>query len=329
MIKNYLKIALRGFWKHKLFTLINIIGLSIGISAALVIFLIVHFDFTFDKFHKDEGHIYRAVSNFSFQGEEGYNGGICGPMIGAVKSQVTGVEVSAPIFTLSQPNVFIPGKGNIPFKFKNLNDVVLANDDYFKIFNYKWLAGSAEHALTEPNQVVLTSEQAKIYFPALSYQQIIGKIVTYDTIKTTVTGIVQTQDQNTDFTFHDFISFNTGTVIAYAALADQLQLKEWQSTSSSLQLFLRLTPTASITSIEKQLDAILKKNSPPRPRDKGNTHAFKLQQLNDLHFNANYGLFDFSTRGPANKTTLYCLLSIAAFLLLLGCINFINLTTAQ
>ncbi len=67
MIKNYFKIAFRGFWRHKLFTLINIIGLSIGISAALVIYLIVHFDFTFDKFHRDGDRIYRVVSNFSSQ----------------------------------------------------------------------------------------------------------------------------------------------------------------------------------------------------------------------------------------------------------------------
>ena len=65
MIKNYLKIAFRGFWKHKLFTLINIIGLSIGISAALVIYLIVHFDFTFDKFHKDGDRTYRCFLTIS------------------------------------------------------------------------------------------------------------------------------------------------------------------------------------------------------------------------------------------------------------------------
>src|SRR5277367_4292474 len=101
MIKNYFKIAFRGFWKHKLFTLINVIGLSIGISAALVIYLIVHYDFTFDKFHKDDDRIYRVVSDFSFQGQQGHNSGVCGPLPGAIKSQATGVEFTAPIFTLS------------------------------------------------------------------------------------------------------------------------------------------------------------------------------------------------------------------------------------
>src|SRR5476651_1354807 len=119
MIRNYFKIAFRGFRRHKLFTLINIIGLSIGISAALVIYLIVHFDFTFDKFHKDSGRIYRVVSNFTYQGEPSYNGGVCGPLAGAIKGQVSGVEIAAPIYILSEPNVFVPGTGNVPVRFKS------------------------------------------------------------------------------------------------------------------------------------------------------------------------------------------------------------------
>src|ERR1700710_1515030 len=111
MIKNYLKIALRNFWKHKLFTLINVIGLSIGISAALVIYLIVHFDFTFDKFHNDSDRIYRVYSNFSFQGDVGHNGGVSGPVPGVMKSKVAGVELAVPFYNLSDPNVLIPGKG--------------------------------------------------------------------------------------------------------------------------------------------------------------------------------------------------------------------------
>jgi putative ABC transport system permease protein len=325
MIKNYLKIAFRGFWKHKLFTLINIIGLSIGISAALVIYLIVHFDFTFDKFHKDSDRIYRVVSNFSFQGEKGYNSGICGPLPEAVRSQVTGVEVAAPFYTLYGPNVFIPGKGNVPVRFKSQENMVLASPGYFKIFNYKWLAGSPKNALSAPNQVVLTSEQAKKYFSSLPYSQMIGKIVTYDTIKTTVTGIVESLTENTDFTFHDFISYSTSAV--NKDLIAQMQLKEWESTNSASQLFVKLLPSANVSQIEKQLNDILKKNSPPRPESKGNTHGFSLQPLNDVHFNEHYGNFDNGR--IASKTTLYGLLIIAAFLLLLGCINFINLTTAQ
>ncbi len=321
MIRNYFKIAFRGFWRHKLFTLINVIGLSIGISAALVIYLIVHFDFTFDKFQPDGNRIYRVVTHYSYSGQTGYNSGVCGPLAGAVRSQVTGVEATAPFYMLYQPNVFVPGKGNVPVKFKNEDNVILADQQYFKIFDYKWLAGSVS-ALNTPNHVVLTSDQAKKYFPALSYDQMIGKIVTYDTIKTAVAGIVETIKQNTDFTFHDFISYSTNA--ANATIKDQLQLTNWGSTTSQSQLFVKLSAKTNIAHVEKQMTALLNKNF---KEEKGNTGGFSLQPLNDLHFNEKYGAFD--SEHQANKTTLYGLLIIAAFLLILGCINFVNLTTAQ
>jgi len=322
MIKNYFKIAFRGFWRHKVFTLINIIGLSIGISAALVIFLIVHYDFTFDKFHKDSNRIYRVVSSFSFQGQRSYTGGVRGPLAGAIKSQVTGVEYTAPVYTLSS-NVLIAGKKNIPTRFKDQDRVVLADQQYFKIFDYVWLAGSSAHALDAPNQVVLTSDRAKLYFPSLPYDQVIGKVITYDTLKTTVSGIVQTIKENTDLSFHDFISFST--CVANKGLANELQLTQWGSTNSASVVFIKLFPSTKPRNIIKQLNVILNKNDPPRGR--GNTEDIGLQRLTDIHFDQLYGTFDFSS--PASKTTLYGLLVIAAFLLLLGCINFVNLTTAQ
>jgi len=325
MLKNYFKIAFRGFWKNKLFTLINVTGLSIGISAALVIYLIVNFDFTFDKFHNDGDRIYRVVTNFSFSGTPGYNAGVCGPLPGAVKSEVTGLAENAPIFTLNQPNVLISNGGTSLTTFKLQGDVVLADDGYFGIFNYKWLAGSAKTALSQPFQVVLTSEQAKKYFPSLSYDQMIGQVVTYDTLKTTVTGIVQTITENTDLTFHDFISFSTST--ANASLKTQMSLHNWGGTTPERQLFVKLAPNIQAARVTEQLNDILKKNNPPTPGNSGRVQKFYLQPLADIHFNENYGTFGLGR--VANKTTLCELLAIALFLLLLGCINFVNLTTAQ
>lgn len=326
MISNYFKIALRGFWKHKLFTLINITGLSIGISASLVIYLIVHYDFTFDKFHKDSDRIYRVVSNFSYQGDKNYSYGVCGPLAEAVKSNTTGVEFTAPLYSLS-PDVNIAGKHNELIKLKAQDRIVLADQNYFKIFNYKWLAGSSTTALNAPNQVVLTSERAKLYFPSLSYNEVIGKVITYDTLKTTVTGVVQSIEENTDFSFHDFISFSSAA--PKTALGNNLRLNQWGSTSSSSEVFIKLLPHTSATNVERQINAILKKYAPPSPEDikQKSFRSFSVQSLNDIHFDERYGTFDFSS--PASKTRLYLLLTVAGFLLLLGCINFINLTTAQ
>ncbi|WP_184550321.1 ABC transporter permease [Mucilaginibacter sp. FT3.2] len=325
MIKNYFKIAFRNFGRHKLFTIINIVGLSIGISAALVIYVIVNFDFTFDKNHRDSEKIYRVVTEYSFSGNVGYNGGVTGPLSAAVKAEVTGVKDVVPFFTTGGMNVFIANKTDVPTRFKDQDNLVLADGRYFKLLDYNWLAGSAKTALNEPYQVVLTSNQAKIYFPKLSYKQMLGKTVTYDTIKTTVTGIVQTPVENTDFSFHDFISYSTA--LNTPALKDNLQLTEWGSTTSASVLFIKLADNASPANIEKQLNVLLKKHNPPKKEDAGNTQVFHLQPLSDLHFNKDYNNFDGGH--TASKTTLYGLLVIAAFLLVLGCINFVNLTTAQ
>lgn len=322
MIKNYFKVAFRNFWRHKLFTMINVVGLTIGISAALVIYLIVHYDFTFDKFHKDGDRIYRVVTDFSFAGTPGHNPGVCGPLPWATKNQVTGLEEAAPIFRLSQPNVTIPNGSKASSRFKIQDNVVVADGDYFKLFEYKWLAGSAHSALTEPDQVVLTSDQAEKYFPGVSYEQILGRTVIYDTLKTTVSGIVQTSKENTDLTFQAFISFPTA--FSHPALKAQLRLQNWGGTSPEYQLFVKLAPQVASARIEKQLNDIEHKNLSARP---GVTEKFALQPLADIHFNDSYGTFDNSR--VANKTTLYELSGIALFLLLLGCINFINLTTAQ
>jgi len=321
MIRNYFKVAFRNFWRHKLFTLINVIGLTIGISAALVIYLIVHYDFTFDKFHKDGDRIYRVVTDFSFSGTPGHNSGVCGPLPWATKNQVTGLQQIAPIFRLYQPNVTVPNGSKASSRFKIQENVIVADADYFKLFEYKWLAGSAKAALNAPDQVVLTSDQAQKYFPNINYDQMLGRTVIYDTLKTTVSGIVQTIKENTDLNFQAFISFPTA--FSNPSLKEQLRLHNWGGTSPEYQLFVKLAPQATTVHIETQLNDIMKKNNKSRP---GVTEVFALQPLADIHFNANYGTFNGRI---ADKTTLYELSGIALFLLLLGCINFINLTTAQ
>ena len=212
MIKNYFKTAFRNFWRHKLFTLINIIGLSIGISAALVIYLIVHYDLTFDKFESGRDRVYRVVTNFTFSGEPAYNPGVCGPLPGALKGQVSGIEVAAPFFKLLLPDVSVPQNSIKASVFKQQKNIVLVDKSYFNIVPYRWLAGSAPASLNAPNQVVLTSRRAELYFPGLPFNQVIGKTVAYDSIKTTVTGVVQDVTENTDFTFHDFVSYATASV---------------------------------------------------------------------------------------------------------------------
>lgn len=327
MFKTYFKIAFRGFWRHKLFTLINIIGLSIGISAFLAIYFIVHYDFTFDKFHKDSDRIYRVVMNISFQGHKNYLSGGPVPLGEAIKTQATGIEEITPVYSLSPHFVYIDKDKNVQKRFRDPDRITLADQQYFKIFNYVWLAGSSQHALDAPGQVVLTSQQAKLYFPSLSYHEIIGKVVTYDTLKTTVSGIVETFTKNSDFTFHDIISFSTATTNKH--LADDLHINNWDRISSASEVFVKLAPGTPSAGVVKQINTIFRKSNPPRAEQKMPAPIvdLALQPLDDIHFNPDYNIFNFSS--PASKTTLYGLLASAIFLLLLACINYVNLTTAQ
>jgi len=201
----------------------------------------------------------------------------------------------------------------------------LADERYFEIFNYTWLAGKAKTAFNGPNQVVLTTEQAKKYFPMLSYNQMMGKVITYDTLNTVVTGIVEPLQGNSDFKSQAFVSYLSAA--NNNALKNELRPDNWGGTTPASQLFIKLSANVAAPQITKQLNEILKKHNPPTPSNKGNTRSFALQPLNDVHFNELYGTF-YGGR-TANKTTLYGLLTIATFLLLLGCINFVNLTTAQ
>ncbi|RYE21163.1 MAG: ABC transporter permease, partial [Sphingobacteriaceae bacterium] len=254
MIKNYFTVALRSFWRHRYLTLINIIGLSTGITAAVVIYLIVQFNFDFNKFQPDSDRIYRVVTNFSFAGETTYNSGVTGPLPKAVNNEVTGIDISAPFQTLYQSTVLVLNHSGKITTFKDQENIILADKQYFKLFHYRWLAGSPETALDAPNQVVLSSEQAKKYFPSLSYSQMEGRTVTYDSIRTTVAGVVEPLEGNTDLTFHDFISYKTAN--NNKDLQSQLALTEWGGTNSASQFFIRLTEKTSVSQIEKQLDAL-------------------------------------------------------------------------
>lgn len=324
MLKNYFKTAFRTLWKNKVFSTINVLGLAIGISASLVIYLLVSYHFNFDKFEKDNNRIYRVVSSFTFSGEAYYNSGVPDPLDKAVRKEITGINAVIPLRTWNDDiKVSVPQNGmQQPKVFKHQENIVMADSNYFNLVNYDWLSGSPKSSLINPYQVVLTETNAKLYFPGLSPLQIIGKeILMQDTIRTIVSGIVKDLKQNSDFTFNTFIGYNT---------LENTSLKpddwgEWGNTNGAQQLYVKLSPGTNKARTEKQITQLLAKNEKKEQGD-NSKHWFVLQPLSDIHFNADYGTYALPV---ANKPTLYSLLAIAVFLLLLGCINFINLTTAH
>jgi len=324
MLKNYLLVALRNFWRNKVFALINILGLAIGISAALVIFLIVDYDFSFDHFEKDRDRIYRVGSDFTSGGHTARWGDVSAPMPAAMQKEMTGIELVAPFRTWDETKVTIPyPDANRPTVLKKQKDQVYADDRYFSLIHYDWLAGSPATSLRQPYQVVLTEKNAHLFFPGLSYQDIVGRSIVFnDSIRATVTGIVKDIAHNTDFNFGTFFSRAT---LETSRLKPQ-GWDSWGNTNSADQVFLRLSPGTTTQQVIPQLNHLLKKHRTPDP-DNHSSILCNLQPLSDLHFDSLYGAFDNSRM--AHKPTLYGLLAVAAFLLLLACINFINLTTAQ
>lgn len=325
MFKNYFTIALRNLKRNKIFSLINIAGLAIGISASLVIYLIVQHDLSYDKFHKDGDHIYRVVTKIEFPDLTIHNSGVPVPTANAMRKEVTGIENLTHFITVAQ-KVSVPSLGaQAPAVFRNQKNVVFADEEYFKIFDYTWLAGAPQNALKEPFQVVLTENRSKSYFGSTAISDIPGRELLYnDTVKATVVGVVKDFEHPTDLIFKEFISRGT---LENTGLKKHWNWEEWGSINSSSQLFVKLKNGTTPLQIEKQLVGLRNKyrEKGKEGDDKDDTKHF-LQGLSDIHFNANYDAFE---QRQAHKPTMYGLLAVASFLLLLGCINFINLTTAQ
>jgi len=320
MFRNYLTVAWRNLLRNKVFSLINIVGLAIGISASLVIYLLVYYDFSFDKHHRGVDRMYRVVSSLHFPGTLIRNGGVSFPLPAAFKSEITGVEASAAFHNYDGVKVTLPVENGAPVVYKNENNMVFADGNFFSLFEQEWIAGSPQTSLNEPFQVVLTEEKAKKYFPGNDIRRAIGQTIIYnDSVKVRVTGIVRRQAQRTDFNFTEFISLAT---ITSTNLKNNMGFDQWGSVNSSSQFYVKVNQGVSPKNIEKQLVDLRSKYS----KDDYMKTENLLQPLRDLHFTAPY---DFFSDRQAHRPTLYGLLAVACFLLVLAGINFVNLTTAQ
>ena len=322
MIKNYFEIAWRNLMKNKVFSLINVIGLTIGLSASFVIGLMVYYDYTFDNFHKDGDRIYRVVSNFDSPQGQFYNSGVTVALEDAIKDNSNFEIVNG--FYRERPFKVENKEKNIESKWPSF--VIFTEQDYFEMFQYDFLAGNVENALLEPNQVILTNARASEYFPNLEPSQIVGKTLVYnDSLNIKVTGVVENLRGRTDFVFQEFISRPT---LLQTRLRETILENNWNNTNSSSQLFVKVKTNANFEQLQADLDRLADENTDEEMKRYGQSKSFTLQPLADIHFNDKYGVYDWE-RGLASKPLLRNLSLVALFLLLLGCINFINLNTAQ
>ena len=323
MLKNYIKIAWRNIWNNKLFSFINVISLAIGFSASFVIGLMVYYDFTFDTFHKDRDRIYRTTTQFISPEETDHFNGVNALLADALKQDVSGLENVSAFYTYRPLKVEVESRDLV---FKKPNHVIFTDSDYFKVIDYNWLAGNKATSLLEPNEVVLTQQRAESYFPNTSAENLIGKILMYnDSIPAKITGVVANFEERSDFVFQEFISLPTAL---QSDLKSTVTNTIWDSYNSDAQVLFKSLPGVAGNTIQEQLDNLSKSRADKDDLADGEWSRFYAQPLEELHFDTRYGTFDYSVP-QASKKVLLNLGIGALFLLLLGSINFINLTTAQ
>lgn len=325
MFKSYFKIAWRNIGRHKVTSLINILGLAFGICACLIIYLISHFELSYDQFHPDKERIYRITGTLEhLNGEKEIFSGLPNPTAMTLRKELTGLEKVAGFFIYYSSVTIHDGnkadkRFSMPKSGLGNSDIILAEPEYFDVFKYEWLAGNAASALNEPFQVVLTESEAHKYFGAGSPEEIIGKQVIYDdSLRVTVSGIVKDWTGNTDFKFKDFISFST---IQRSFLQDDIHLSKWSNWDGNNQVFVKLANHATLAQVEAQFGTFSKTHLQPANAKP----ELGIQPLSDIHFNAS--IHDEFSR-KANMSTLYGLMGIALFILVIAAINFVNLSTA-
>ena len=327
MIGRYFRIAAKHLVKFKGLNIINSIGLAVGISACLAIWVILRWELTYDNFHADSDRIYRLVSEFHLKtGGVRYNGTVPMPAAEEAGKELLGVEAMAAFHTYDA-NVTIPAPYGEAKQFPRApggphnENFILVQPQYFDLFHYQWLAGNPASALAQPFQVVLSAKQALKYFGSSDWGDLIGRPVIYDdSLVATVTGIVKEPDGNTDFTFTDFISYST---IKTSYLKDVLQANNWGQYLSTFQVFVKLGKGFSPSRFEQELQTFANRHF---LTESSWTYKAGLQPLSDLHFSGDYGK---GYGREANLSLLYGLLGIAVLILIIAVINFINLSLAQ
>ncbi|MCD9014866.1 ABC transporter permease [Parachryseolinea silvisoli] len=326
MLKNYIITALRSLRRNTVFSVIHVLGLAIGLSAALVIFLIARHEFSYDRFLPAGDRVYRIAFDNQFNGHTGHTTAVPGPLPAAVRQQVPGVELIVPVLVCEGSTtlpVAIPSEhaGTVT-PVGTPAGIVYTTPEYFTLIPFEWVAGNAA-VLQQPYTTVLTESRAQQYFPGVPAADLVGREILYgDSIQATVAGIVRDLRDRTDFTAVEFIS--------YATLFETIQreawsVDSWSNWSENSKAYLRLHAAISPETVARQVTDLLTQHREGVNRTASYTNTARLQPLADIHFNPTYA----GTQRTASRSALYALLGVAAFLLLLGCVNFINLSTAQ
>ena len=306
--------------RHRGYAAINIAGLAVGIAACLLLFLVLTYELSFDTFHRNAKNIYHVVTVNKYADGQTYNPGIAMPALEALRADFSQMKIS-PVAANYGSQVAVMGTDssaiNSNKKFIEDIGVFFLEPQFFDLFDYKWLSGSPA-VLAEPNNVVLTKTIAEKYFT--NWEDAAGKFIKLDNaLNLRVAGVLADPPNNTDLPLRVITSF-----ITYKNNPDLYGYNtSWGSVSSNFQVYMLAPPNSNVKNLDAQLKTFSDKHYPK------SAHTTKLnfvQPLKDLHFDTRFENFGEQV---TNKTTLWTLGGIGVLIIIMACINFINLSTAQ
>ncbi len=322
MIRNYIKIAWRNLLKNKGFTAINIIGLSLGIACFIVIAMFVIDELSYDKFHAKADNIYRVHSDISFGGTDMSMAVSADPMGETLKNDYPEVEEYARLYGSTGSKLI--KKGN---EYIKEEQVVHADSTLFNVFTLPAIVGNTQTALNEPNTVVITNTVAKRYFG--SAELALGQTLETDDDNRTlyeVTAVIEDIPKNSHFDYEFFFSM------------DNVHYDFGSFSSHNFHTYVVLRPGTDYKEFNKNFDEVIEKYMLPQFRQyvdiasmeefeqKGNRLEYSLFPLTDIHLKSSRGV---EIKPNSNIQYVYIFSTAALFILILACINFMNLTTAR
>jgi putative ABC transport system permease protein len=321
MLKNYFKIAWRNIVRHKAYSTINIAGLAIGVAACLLIFVVIQFELSYDKFQPNYDKIYRIVLQQNLGDGTNYSEGIPYPMSAALEADFPDAKF-ATIQTSYGSQITVPasnrGVSTSDKKFVESIGVMFMQPQFFNIFSYKWLSGDGS-VLSKPNMVVIDRSTATKYFG--KWENAVGKVVKMDNLLLLkVAGIIEDVPSNSDLPLKILVSYPT----LKPHLAEYTLQDSWGNNSSNHQIFMLPASSIPVSNLNARLKIFTKKHYDQK---NAATKVHLVQPLADLHFDTHFG----NTLGDhiTNKATIRTLSFIAILIILMASINFINLSTAQ
>ena len=320
MLKNYFKIAWRNILRHKGYSAINVSGLTVGIAACLLIFVIIQYELSYDTFQPNYKNLYHIVTEQKDANGISYNPGAAAPATDALRLEFPQAKVASLNsnygcqITVENGDAQKSTTGN---KFTENIGVAFMEPQFFDIFSWKWLAGSAQ-VLANPNMAVLDKSTADKYFG--SWTNAVGKSLKMDNlVSLKVAGVIEDAPDNSDLPFKILVSY-----ITWKKYPNNYYFaSDWGSLSSNHQVFMLFPPNSTESNINKQLERFTIKYYKTGLKE----HLVFAQPLSLMHFDTRLG----NTLGDhvTSKATLSTLSFIAVLIIIMASINFINLSTAQ